>query len=343
MKDLYRILELPTNANGATIDKSYRRLAFRHHPDRNRGDPDSEDTFRDIAEAYAILSDPQKRGIYDKFGYETVSESNEAIDPVALFQSLFNVDFTRELQSDIFFFSDLSSLPFDGSDKRVHEVECSLEELYKGTKKEFAITSRTKEGTKTTNYVINVKPGSRDNDNTIVREGGDYSDSGIQDLAICIKETPHERFKRQGDDLYVTHEISLVSALCGSTIALDRFGEILHIQIEDIVKPNSLYQVFGQGMPIKRSQSLTEDVSEVGERGNLILDLDIVFPEELSDERKGYLKQILGHTNSPDASEPSTIPDDAIVTSAYFLQNKQDALKTLMNSEEEEGTGCLQQ
>ena len=60
----------------------------------------------------------------------------------------------------------------------------------------------------------------------------------------------------------------------------------------------------------------------------------------LQKERLGYLQQILGHTNQ---SEPSTIPDDAVVTSAYFLQNKQDALKTLMNAEEEEGTGCLQQ
>ena len=340
MKDLYSILELPTNANGSTIDKSYRKLAFRYHPDRNRGDSDSESKFRDIAEAYEILKDPQKRGIYDKFGYETVSESSDAIDPVALFQSLFNVDFTRELQSDIFFFSDLSSLPFDRKNKRVYEVECSLEELYKGTKKEFAITSRIKEGSKTTNYFINVKPGSRDNDNVIVREGGDYTDSGVQDLAICIKELAHERFRRQGDDLYVSQEISLADALCGPTIALDRFGEILKIQISDIVKPNSLYQVFGKGMPTKKGPSLTEDISDISECGNLILDLDIVFPEELSDERKGYLKQILGSMKQSGASK---IPADAVVTSAYFLQNKQDALKTLMNAEEEEGTGCLQQ
>ena len=122
MKDLYRILELPTNANGATIDKSYRRLAFRHHPDRNRGDPNSEATFRDIAEAYAILSDPPKRSIYDKFGYETVSESNEAIDPVALFQSLFIPHDTGALESYTYFVADLVSWPYDRGTRLVRKV-----------------------------------------------------------------------------------------------------------------------------------------------------------------------------------------------------------------------------
>ncbi len=67
MKDYYKILELPEDASEETIRKAYRRLALRYHPDRNPGDQQAEDRFKEIAEAYGVLMDPQKRSQYDQW------------------------------------------------------------------------------------------------------------------------------------------------------------------------------------------------------------------------------------------------------------------------------------
>jgi DnaJ-class molecular chaperone len=339
MKDLYSILDISRDSNDKMIGKSYRKLAFMYHPDRNKDNSDSSEKFRDISEAYSILTDPKKRTIYDKFGYEAVSETQEIVDPIELFQSLFNVDFTGEFQSDIFFFSDLSSTPFDASDKQVYEIDCTLDELYKGTKKEFTLNRRTKYSETSRNYVINIKPGSHHKDNIIIKEGGDYIEGrGHTDLGICIKQLPHETYTRKGNDLYIETEITLKDSLCGTNLTIEYFGDFLTVQINEIVKPNSLYQVFGKGMPIKSNLSLT-DGNQGDLHGNLILDLTIQFPEVLNSTSREYLSQVLGN----DLAEGVDVPNDTIVTSAYFLEKKEDVLKTLMNEDEEEGLGCLQQ
>jgi molecular chaperone DnaJ len=69
-KDYYSILDVPRNANEEEIKKSYRRMAMQHHPDRNAGDKDSEEKFKLASEAYEVLSDPEKRDVYDRYGIE---------------------------------------------------------------------------------------------------------------------------------------------------------------------------------------------------------------------------------------------------------------------------------
>ena len=82
--------------------------------------------------------------MYDQFGYDTLSESNgDPINPIELFQSLFNVDFTREMTSNIFYFSDLSRSPFSANHKMVHEVACTLDELYLGTQKDLRFREKS--------------------------------------------------------------------------------------------------------------------------------------------------------------------------------------------------------
>ena len=95
MKDLYHILNLNKSATDTDIKKSYRKLAFQCHPDKNKSE-EAKIQFKNISEAYEILSKPDKRRMYDQFGYDAVSESNGPhINPMDLFQSLFNVDFTN--------------------------------------------------------------------------------------------------------------------------------------------------------------------------------------------------------------------------------------------------------
>jgi molecular chaperone DnaJ len=76
-QDYYKVLDLPRNAGEADIRKSYRRLAMRHHPDRNPGDKDAEEKFKEAKEAYEILSDAQKRALYDQHGHAGIEASRQ--------------------------------------------------------------------------------------------------------------------------------------------------------------------------------------------------------------------------------------------------------------------------
>ena len=95
MKDLYSILNIQKSSNNDEIKKAYRKLAFQYHPDKNKSN-EAIDKYKDISEAYDILTDRDKRRIYDNFGYDILKNDIQSqFNPLELFQSLFNVDFTK--------------------------------------------------------------------------------------------------------------------------------------------------------------------------------------------------------------------------------------------------------
>ena len=109
-KDLYEVLGITKNATEKDIKKAYRKLAFEYHPDKNTTE-EAQQIFTKIGEAYDILSNKEKKNMYDNYGYESIKENNfPTINPLDLFQSLFNVDFTQQLKGNVFMFSDLSSV-----------------------------------------------------------------------------------------------------------------------------------------------------------------------------------------------------------------------------------------
>ena len=342
MKDFYKILEIDKSATENEVKKAYKKLAFKYHPDKNKS-PDAESKFRDISEAYDILMDADKRRMYDNFGYEAVSGEIPQVNPLDLFQSLFNVDFTglgEGMHSNIFVFSDLSSMPFSQIKASMkYNIECSLDELYHGTQKEFNITHSVKRnsgiGKKSTKYVINVKRGSKHGDNIVVKEGGNYIPEldACEDLVIQIVELDHPRYKRKDNDLYVVEKISLSEALTGVDMYIDHFEGSLQVKISDIVKPNQMFQVFNKGMPIKHDNTTLGNGSEK-DFGNLIIDLQIEFPESLGEKQKEYLKKILIHLDRK--------PKEGQLVHAYYYKDKQEVVKEYMN-QEEEGIGCIQQ
>lgn len=95
-KDYYQILEINRNVTQEEIKKSYRRLALRYHPDRNQGGKEAEDRFKEIGEAYAVLGDQEKRGVYDQFGHRQFRQSYR---PEDIFENFNSGDFFREFSS----------------------------------------------------------------------------------------------------------------------------------------------------------------------------------------------------------------------------------------------------
>jgi len=339
MKDYYHILGLAKGVDENDIKKAYKKLAFQHHPDKNKTEG-SVDKFREISEAYDILSNVDKKRMYDNFGYDAVSSDIPHINPIDLFQSLFNVDFTgQSMNSNIFMFSDLSSLPYQGRHTNMnYNLECSLDELYLGAQKEFYVPHLTIHGHKSTKYIINIKKGSKHGDNIVVREGGNYigQTGDTEDLVIQIVEQEHPRYKRKGNDLYVVENITLCEALLGVDLHIDHFDEELKVKISDIVKPNQMFQVFNKGMPIKHEAGSLGNGSGSGtEYGTLIIDLHIEFPESLSDKQGELLKQLLIHLDRKEKKGQ--------LVQAYYYKEKEEVVKELMNEEEGEGQGCIQQ
>jgi DnaJ-class molecular chaperone len=344
MKDLYSILNVPKDAEEKEISKSYKKLAFKYHPDKNK-DPDAISKFKDISEAYEILSKKDKKKIYDQFGYEAVTEQSEGFtSPMDLFQTMFNVDFTSQMRGgNIFMFSDLSSGPFppgfNMQSKLTYPLNLTLNELYNGTKKEFTIDHKDRNGSiKNTKYVINIKRGSKHGDNIVVKEGGNFIPelNIVEDLVIQVVEQSHELYKRKGDDLYIEHTISLAESLCGCNITLEHLGGLIDISIDTIIKPNSLFKVSGKGMPIKEGGkvSLTDNVED-GEYGDLIIDFNILFPTKLDSKRIDILKKIFNYAD--DKKENSLV--------AYHYKDKEDVVKEFIeeNNHEEVSPGCIQQ
>ena len=345
MKDLYSILNVTKEADEKEIKKSYKKLAFKYHPDKNK-DPDAIPKFKEISEAYEILTKSDKKKIYDQFGYEAVSEQSDGFtSPIDLFQSLFNVDFTNQMRGgNIFMFSDLSSGPFPPGfnlqSKMTYPLNVTLKELYNGTKKEFTINHRDRHGSiKNTNYVINIKKGSKHGDNIVVKEGGNYIPelNIVEDLVIQVIEQSHDLYKRKEDDLYIEHTISLAEALCGCNLTLDHLSGHIDITIDTIIKPNTLFKVSGKGMPIKEDPnkpSLTDN-DEDGEYGDLIIDFTLLFPTKLDSKRVDIIKKIFNYTDNERSETALT---------AYHYKNKEDVVKELMNENTEEvSEGCIQQ
>jgi DnaJ family protein B protein 4 len=338
MKDYYKILGINKSASDNEIKKAYKKLAFKFHPDKNKSD-EAESKFREISEAYDILSNADKRRMYDNFGYDAVSGDIPQINPLDLFQSLFNVDFTglgEGMNSNIFVFSDLSSMPFGPlQNKMTYNLECSLEDLYQGTQKEFHIPHMTRKGQKSTKYIINVKKGSKNGDNIVVKEGGNYiPELGItEDLVIQIIELEHTTYKRKENDLYITEKLTLCEALTGVDLFIDHLDGPLQVKISDIVRPNQMFQVFNKGMPIKHDDQSLSDGSDK-EFGNLIIDLQIEFPETLGEKQMEYLKKILVQFDRKSK--------EGQLVQAYYYKDKEEVVKELMNDEDESG-GCIQQ
>ena len=179
-------------------------------------------------------------------------------------------------------------------------------------------------------------------DNIVVKEGGDYIPEAdvTEDLVIQIIEQTHDLYKRKNNDIYIEHEITLAESLCGLNTTIPHLSGPLKIEINEIIKPNSLYKVEGKGMPIKITENneLTPNEVKNTQYGDLIIDFIIQFPSKLDSKRIDLLKKILDYKDNNDTS-------DSLV--GYYYKNKEDIVKEIMNeqnnNETEEEIGCIQQ
>jgi molecular chaperone DnaJ len=320
-KDYYNILGVKRDATEKEIKQAYRRLARKHHPDVNPGDKTAEAKFKEINEAYEVLSDKEKRKKYDQYG-----DQWQYADQFARAGGRQNVywDFgPGGAQSFRFEEGDLESLfgdlfggartgtysrrarPRRGRDIE-YPVEVTLEEAYQGTNRILNMESRQActacggtgliqnvpcsvcrgSGTVAGMKRIEVKIPAGVKDGSRVRVAGKgeqgYVGGKSGDLYLVTSVKPNRLFERKGDDLYVDVSVPLTVAILGGEVQVPTLKGKLALKIPPETQNGRSFRLKGQGMPHLSNSS----------RGDLMAKVKVNLPEKLTAEEKKLFEQL---------------------------------------------------
>ena len=309
-RDYYSVLGVRRKASADDIKKAYRKLARKYHPDVNEGDAAAEQKFKEISEAYAVLSDDAKRRTYDKFGaqwqqYEQSGQNfdwsqwynaggaerqqGRAVSPEEFEQMFGGIAGGGGTFSD--FFQQLfgggpaqtrkatrqahhPSFGRPNSDQTV-PVEIALEEAFMGTKRTVQQGDSRFEVT----IPAGVRTGSK------VRAG---------DLIMTVSVQSHKDFEVEGIDLRTKVPVDLFVALLGGEARVDTLQGAVALTIPPDTQNGKVFRLKEQGMP---------DVKDSEKRGDLLVEVVVELPVPLSMEAKRLVESL--QRESPDLGPPS--------------------------------------
>lgn len=266
--DYYKVLGVAPSATSDEIKSAYRKLAMKHHPDRG-GEPKK---FQEIQEAYATLSDDQKRAEYDNpspFGGPGGFNSQFGDD--GIFSTFFG--------GPHFGFG-FQQQPRNGNIGAT--VEIGLEEVMTGKELNAEVTFRNGQRKLVS---INIPAGIDDHIQIRYPGMGDHSQPKFPpgDLIVTVRIRPHHKFKREGVNLICEHEITVWEALLGSEMSITSIdNKTFTIGIPAGTQPETVLSCKGEGIPHPKS----------GHRGNLLIRIKVKIPKSLNDNQKQLLEQI---------------------------------------------------
>ena len=227
--DYYKILRVPKSASESAIKKAYRKLARKYHPDLNPNDKIAEKKFKEINEANEVLSNAENRKKYDQYGeHWQHSEEYEKANQQKQYQKTYSGGtggYNEEEFSDFFenMFGGRASGPgnrqvkFRGQDFNA-ELRLDLKDVYTTHKRTLTVNQK--------NIRITIPAGVQDGQVIKIKgHGGKGTNGGPNgDLLIQFSIVNHSKFKRDKDNLYVTVDIDLYSALLGGELMVDTFN-----------------------------------------------------------------------------------------------------------------------
>ncbi|AKM79770.1 TPA: hypothetical protein DEQ95_05160 [Candidatus Beckwithbacteria bacterium] len=282
-RDFYEVLGVPKTASAAEIKKAYRQLALKYHPDRNKA-ADAADKFKEISEAYEVLSNPEKKKTYDQFGHS-------AFDPSAGFGG-FGAG-TRTYRQGPFTYTYTTSgnqAPGGGFgfDFGGFTDPFEIFESFFGGASPFRTARLPRYGV-TIDFMEAVKGAER----KIVHQGREYSvkipagaDDGtrirFENFYVTVEVKPHDIFKRDGADLFVDQPISFTQAALGDTIKVPTTDGDLKLKVRPGTQPGTLFRLRGKGIPHLRGAG----------RGDQYVRLVVTVPAKLSRRQKQLLKDL---------------------------------------------------
>jgi len=286
--DYYEVLGVPRDADQDAIRRAYRKLARTYHPDVN-SDSDAEDRFKQVGEAYEVLSDPEKRERYDRLGANWREREQEA--PDANFEEFFtrqgfgSDDTGFEFSDDLFerLFGGRAgdgsgwrtSGPLRGVDREAL-LELSLEDALEGGRRKLTLDRR--------DIDVNFPAGVRDGQ--LIRlagQGGPGRDGGPPgDLYLRIALKPHPAFRRRGEnDLDVDLPVAAWQAALGATVPVRTPSGTAQIRVPEGSSSGRRLRLRGRGLP-----------KAGGGRGDLHAIVKITIPKHLSDRERELYEQL---------------------------------------------------
>ena len=310
-KNLYNTLGVAKDASPEEIKKSYRALSLKYHPDRNT-DPSATDLYKEINEAYEILSDPQKRQQYDMGGMDFVGHpggggpGSDMNDINQFFNMMFGggggmpgmgMPFgggMGDMPEIHIFHGGMGGGRFRQQMMKPQAiqktVQITLEQLYNGDTIPFEYECWTMQNGMRINELktiqITIPRGIQENERMVLaQQGNSAGENNTGDLIISFDVQKHNLFDRVGMDLILHKKISLKDALCGFSFDIRHLNDkVLHMNNTtnySIIRPN--YRKHIPNLGIVRN----------GQTGSLIIEFDIEFPESLTPETTQTLRELL--------------------------------------------------
>ena len=285
-KDFYSVLGVPKDADAATIKKAYRKLARQMHPDHNPGDAKAEAKFKDVGEAYAVLSDPEQRGQYDQLramagGPRFTSGGRGGAGFEDVFGGMFGggqpgggrVRYTNAPGGAAGFEDLLGGLfgnsggaggfgPQQGADLAT-SATLPFRQAVEGSTVSLSVEGRT--------VNARIPAGVRDGQKIRLRGKGRPGSGGgpAGDLVITVRVTPHPVFTIDGDNLRMTVPVAFDEAALGATIEVPTLdGSTVRVKVPEGTPSGRVLRVKGKGVP--------------GSKGDLLITVQVVVPQRLS-------------------------------------------------------------
>ncbi|MEK9207826.1 MAG: DnaJ C-terminal domain-containing protein [Patescibacteria group bacterium] len=282
-RDYYQILGVTKGASEADIKKAYRKLALEHHPDRNKGNKESEEKFKEVTKAYEVLSDPQKKQAYDQFGHAAFEQGagqgpfGAGGNPFADAQGgPFTYTYTTGGNAGGFDFGGFSDPfeifeqffgggnPFGRAQQRrpVYSIQIEFMEAVKGVAKRVVIDGKTQ--------TVKI-PAGVDNGQRVRFDGYD----------ILVEVRPDRRFKREGNDVVTEEEITFPQAAMGTEVNVETVQGPVKLKIPAGTQPNTVIRLSQKGIKNVRGSGY----------GDHYVQVKVTIPKGLSSRQKELLRE----------------------------------------------------
>ena len=288
-KDYYKILGVDRKASEEDIRKAYRDLAKQYHPDRNPNDKQAEERFKEINEAYQVLSDSKKRSHYDRLGSDYSNWQRRGApgdfnwdDYVGGYPGGTRVSYEdleemfgggggfSDFFRTIFGMRDAETASRARSQAYQQPLQISMEEAYKGAMRLIQENGKQKQ----VRIPAGVRTGSK------VRVAG-VGPNGT-DLYLIIDVADDSRFERRGNDLHTTATVDVFTAILGGEAEIETLDGKIKLNIPAGTQPEQVFRLAGRGMPLVKSP---------GQKGDLYVRLKVQIPKYLSPKQRELLDE----------------------------------------------------
>jgi len=285
--DYYKVLEIKKEASTDDIKKAYRKLARKFHPDLNPGNDEANKKFQQINEANEVLSDPDKRKKYDKYGKDWQhADQLDAQQQQRQYQSQAGGGFSGGFGDGDFsdFFSSMfggrgrssSRSPFKGQDY-TSDFNLNLMDAYTTHKQTLTVNGKQVRIT----IPAGVENGQKIKLPGYGAPGANNGPSG--DLFITFHIAEHPRFKRKGNDIYVQENIDLYTAVLGAEKIVETLNGKVKLNVPAGTQPGTTLRLKGKGFPVYKKD---------GQFGDLYIKWNIQLPTQLSAEQKELFEKL---------------------------------------------------